>query len=1341
MEADVASEDLDGKLKEAQSKLKLVKTHLRKSLGECESLRAQLAEANQNQQQLEAELLRQQTEQAQKGQEQSLRQNQEIQSLRAQLIAATAKAQQAAVSENENKEALALQLAEQQKQEFQMYKERNNQYVALQQHVAKLEDKVSALNKERIEIEKEKTAMVDKYCDLSGELEEQVAKYKVALIKSTQEVRGLHEDNERLLIKCESLTSFVKEQINAEVHKEPASVSIHLPLEPSPDAARVVKLTAELAEVRKELQAALEKASSESRSDIFRSFQKPRTSSESALSLPLPFFASSSSTTTSTSSIHTTSSASLNASTATTSSTAAAPASSWGLFTSIFSKPNHHASLLSMPTVPSTTTTTPSLAQNITEPTSLTHASVTDNAEITTSAAATTTTTTTTDDTNAFTTSLASTHTSSSSHNTELPVSSIDMSMSSVSPSIDSSSSSCSNLSSTEQSTSSPLSTLSSSPSPALSASFSVVAAASSSSVSDPPDLVLTETEDSAEVSVILERLRELELQLNTARLQLSQKEKQLAELLGTLSAVKQQKNVLFTESQAVQAKNDSIRKELDQTVLQRDEYKRLRTVAENAAGELRLELDKLYNHNSQLTRDKNTLQAEVEAMQMKLAAANTHHADLLAQCKLLEQGRHLEENDAHASMKLELETLQRAQADFTNTQRELAASLQSSVTRYEETVESLREREQALTRAEGELASCQHKLASSEGERSHLERQLESTRGQLHAAEEQNMLLQSANQILDRERQAAGELKASESANLAQLATLRADLSETKKALTQATELRVEVERERSLLQNEIGKMHQELEEAREEVKSMAKGITQMCETEFKLRARLSEVDPNYDAEETNELPVPEQTGFVSSAPVPVNKAGISASPSQLASSASSLSMASSYNFSSLTSRAGPANVSAGGAGTQGALACGCRAAAIDAEAKGEVIFSGMMEKRPFKFSLSSGWRPRLFFLYANRLEYYSVDPKTKICAYRGDIPFVAPIVLKRGRFESTYGLEISHPEGTFPLRCQSQASAVVWYEALVEVLKVKNTSGSFSFKSQSSVGSLPRSSLLYGGSLQDALDINDRSVPGEVSEFEAAVRARATSLGLPLIVSHCVDFLRREGLHVEGLFRVPGNAVAVQALREQYERGQVPTLTSSNDVAAVLKQYLSSLPSSLIPFELAQPLLDAAKTVKDERAEERAEYSAMREVLSKLPDINQRVLRHLLGLLFQVSENSDVNFMNANNCATVFAPTLLREEEPASTAPGAGARMLNFMSATTACVRVMILRYPLIFHRGAAEPSTSSTSRTTPSPPSSPSSSQSLTFRPAVSSISEAQQDPSSTAWSALPSLSTDK
>lgn len=77
----------------------------------------------------------------------------------------------------------------------------------------------------------------------------------------------------------------------------------------------------------------------------------------------------------------------------------------------------------------------------------------------------------------------------------------------------------------------------------------------------------------------------------------------------------------------------------------------------------------------------------------------------------------------------------------------------------------------------------------------------------------------------------------------------------------------------------------------------------------------------------------------------------------------------------------------------------------------------------------------------------------------------------------------------------------------------------------------------------------------------------------GIPAIVGNIVEYLTKNGLTQEGLFRVNGNMKVVEQLRLKFESGVPVELREDGDVcaaASLLKLFLRELPESVIPSAL---------------------------------------------------------------------------------------------------------------------------------------------------------------------------
>ncbi|KAJ8281441.1 hypothetical protein GJAV_G00067730 [Gymnothorax javanicus] len=145
----------------------------------------------------------------------------------------------------------------------------------------------------------------------------------------------------------------------------------------------------------------------------------------------------------------------------------------------------------------------------------------------------------------------------------------------------------------------------------------------------------------------------------------------------------------------------------------------------------------------------------------------------------------------------------------------------------------------------------------------------------------------------------------------------------------------------------------------------------------------------------------------------------------------------------------------------------------------------------------------------------------------------------------------------------------------------------------------------------------------------------------GVPLPVRRMVEHLREHGLQQEGLFRVNGNARAVEGLKLEFEsRGKVDLVREgdASAVASLLKQYLRELPGGLITATVQARLLQLQQDGEGD------EIGAVREILQQLPDLHYSLLKYICLFLTQVESRHQDNRMTAPNLATVFGPNIFQ-------------------------------------------------------------------------------------------------
>ncbi|XP_043837344.1 rho GTPase-activating protein 19 isoform X1 [Dromiciops gliroides] len=148
-------------------------------------------------------------------------------------------------------------------------------------------------------------------------------------------------------------------------------------------------------------------------------------------------------------------------------------------------------------------------------------------------------------------------------------------------------------------------------------------------------------------------------------------------------------------------------------------------------------------------------------------------------------------------------------------------------------------------------------------------------------------------------------------------------------------------------------------------------------------------------------------------------------------------------------------------------------------------------------------------------------------------------------------------------------------------------------------------------------------------------------------------IEYLHKN-LRVEGLFRVPGNSVRQQILRDALNNGADVDLESgefhSNDVASLLKMFLGELPEPLLThrhfhahLKIADLMRFDDKGNKTSIPDKERQIEALQLLFLILPPPNRNLLKLLLDLLYQTAKKQDKNKMSAHNLALMFAPHIL--------------------------------------------------------------------------------------------------
>merc|ERR1712223_1499884 len=132
-----------------------------------------------------------------------------------------------------------------------------------------------------------------------------------------------------------------------------------------------------------------------------------------------------------------------------------------------------------------------------------------------------------------------------------------------------------------------------------------------------------------------------------------------------------------------------------------------------------------------------------------------------------------------------------------------------------------------------------------------------------------------------------------------------------------------------------------------------------------------------------------------------------------------------------------------------------------------------------------------------------------------------------------------------------------------------------------------------------------------------------------------------------IVGIYRVPGNRAAVNALTEQVNtRGEEcfvklddPKWNDVNVVTSLLKSFFRKLPDPIFTTEMYNVFIEASKVEETHKR-----LNALRKLFRELPEVNYETLHHLVSHLVIVIEHCETNKMEIRNLAIVFGPTLVR-------------------------------------------------------------------------------------------------
>ncbi|GMR59763.1 hypothetical protein PMAYCL1PPCAC_29958, partial [Pristionchus mayeri] len=159
----------------------------------------------------------------------------------------------------------------------------------------------------------------------------------------------------------------------------------------------------------------------------------------------------------------------------------------------------------------------------------------------------------------------------------------------------------------------------------------------------------------------------------------------------------------------------------------------------------------------------------------------------------------------------------------------------------------------------------------------------------------------------------------------------------------------------------------------------------------------------------------------------------------------------------------------------------------------------------------------------------------------------------------------------------------------------------------------------------------------------------------GVPRFLIDAFDRIQKEGKAMEGLFRKEGNAARMKNSQDVYlykESVTAPGNTwTMHDVCSLVKRFLRDLKVPLITADIKTKLFEYAKKHPDGNIDSykltilfEPCYSD-KGIKHPMPPEHTGTLGFIMRELNKLSQDSSVHQMNAQNLATVFAPTIFRD------------------------------------------------------------------------------------------------
>eukprot|EP01135_Chromosphaera_perkinsii_P007591 Nk52_evm47s914 gene=Nk52_evmTU47s914 len=157
-------------------------------------------------------------------------------------------------------------------------------------------------------------------------------------------------------------------------------------------------------------------------------------------------------------------------------------------------------------------------------------------------------------------------------------------------------------------------------------------------------------------------------------------------------------------------------------------------------------------------------------------------------------------------------------------------------------------------------------------------------------------------------------------------------------------------------------------------------------------------------------------------------------------------------------------------------------------------------------------------------------------------------------------------------------------------------------------------------------------------------AIRMNLQENHVPFVVVRICEYIRENGMDVEGIFRISGSFRLMKGLKEEFDQKGNADFSKAGDIMAVgglLKLYLRELPEPLIQGGIYDSLIQIQKGVTLPINSERYAHD-LSTVLHELEPEVFNTLKYICSFLYELTMHNEHNKMGISNLAIVFAPNI---------------------------------------------------------------------------------------------------